>query len=69
MAVATDMDTMAGLADAQVDRWLGGHGDAELTTLFTSAFKYFAKQDINILPLICGLIGELINKVYDLENP
>ena len=69
MAVGDDMNTMVALADAQVDRWLGGHGDTELATLFTKAYKHFAKNEISILPLICGLIGQLINKVYDLENP
>jgi len=66
MTTAEDMNTMAGLADTEVDKWLGAHTDAALTGVMDANLAL----ESNSIPLkvIMGLIGELINKVYDLEN-
>jgi len=66
MTEATDMDDMAALADTEVDKWLGAHTDAALTGVMDPNLPL----ESNSIPLkvIMGLIGELINKVYDLEN-
>lgn len=68
MTEAEDMNTMAGLADAIVDIYMGGHTDAILTT-FMAAMKGKFKNEKGVIRLMCGLVGELVNKVYDLEHP
>jgi len=67
MTEADDMNTMAALADLLVDEYLGGHTDAILTTLFT-VNKGIFRNEKPVIRLLLGLIGELINKVYDLEK-
>lgn len=69
MALADDINTMVALADAEVDKWLTGHADTDLANLYILAQKHVDKRDINVLPLLLGLIGGLIDKVYDIQNP
>jgi len=68
MTEAEDMDAMAVIADAIVDVYMGAHDDDTLTT-FMSAMKGKFKNEKGVIRLMCGLVAELINKVYDLENP
>ena len=66
MTTAEDMNTMVALAEAEIDLWLGGHADANLTGVMDANLPL----ESNSIPMkvIIGLIGQLINKVYDLEN-
>jgi len=68
MTIADDMDVMAAIGDGIVDEYLSGHTDAILTTLFT-ANKGLWENEKAVIRLLMGLVGELIDKVYDLENP
>ena len=67
MTTAGDMNTMVALAEAEVDLWLGGHADSDLTGLMAANLP-LESQSIPI-KVIFGLIGQLIDKVYDLEHP
>jgi len=69
MTDAEDMATMVALADTEVDKLLGGHTDALMTTLL-SASSHLQKINSNSVPMkqIFGLIGELISKVFALEQ-
>lgn len=69
MTDAEDMATMVALADTEVDALLGGHTDAIMATLL-SASSHLHKINSNSVPMkqIFGLIGELISKVFTLEN-
>ena len=70
MATGDDMNTMAGLAEAEIDKFLGGHDDAALTTLFTSSGYLWNIMNGTVShKTIIALLGQLIDKVYDLENP
>lgn len=67
MTTADDMNTMVALAVAEIDLWLGGHADDDLTGVLDDNLPL----ESNSIPMkvIMGLIGQLIDKVYDLENP
>ena len=70
MATGDDMNTMAGEAEAEIDKFLGGHDDAALTTLFTSSGYLWNIMNGTVShKTIIALLGQLIDKVYDLENP
>lgn len=69
VTTAEDMGTMAAIGDGIVDTVLGGHTDDHLTTLFTGANKGLYHNEKTVIRLLIGLVGELIDKVYDLENP
>ena len=70
MATSDDINTMAALADTEVDRFLGGHSDDNLATLYASTiYKQVKQSGFYWAEALLGLIGELINKVYDLEHP
>jgi len=66
MTTADDMNTMVALAEAEIDKWLGGHADDNLTGVMDANFPL----ESNSIPMkvIMGLIGQLIDKVFDLEN-
>jgi len=70
MTTAEDMATMVALAEAEIDKFLGGHADANLTTLFTSSGYLWNIMNGTIShKTIMAFLGQLINKVFDLENP
>ena len=76
MTTADDMATLAGLGDAIVDRYLSGHADTDLVKLYidpdTEAvprMKHHLLQNASeVEKFLSGLIAELIEKVYTLEN-
>lgn len=70
MTTQDDMDAMLVLAQANVDKFLGGHADADIAKLFNEA-PTLHKMMCNSVPMkvIIGLLGILISKVFDLQNP
>jgi len=70
MATGDDMNTMAALAEAEIDKFIGGHADSDLVKLFdSSGYLWNIMNGTVSMKFIMAFIGQLINKVYDLENP
>ena len=70
MATGDDMNTMVALAEAEIDKFLGGHDDDALAALFTSSGYLWNIMNGTVShKTIIAFLGQLINKVYDLENP
>jgi len=67
MTDAEDMDVMVALADAIVDGYMGGHADANLATIIAGEHGRYRNASPEVR-LLWALVGELINKVFDLEN-
>lgn len=68
MATSDDMNTMAAVADAILDEFLGGHADADLATLFTSSHYLWQINNGTVtMKVLFAFLAKLINKVYDLQ--
>ena len=74
MAIDGDLDTMVGKAHAYIDAFFGGHADTDLVKMYddtTPNLKALSlspgAQKTNIM--IFALLGDLIHKVWHLENP
>jgi len=68
MTIEDDIDAMASIGEAMVDKGLKGHSDKDLANLYTANKGLYRSETKGVMTL-WGLIGQLIKKVYDLENP
>ena len=74
MAIDGDMDTMVAFAHGYIDEFFGGHADTDIVKIFDSTNPSAKKlmlspgNQLTIRTLFC-LIGDLIHKVWHLENP
>lgn len=68
MTTSGDFDTMVAIADAEIDKWLGGHADDNLTQLYIKHKNLANGSELSLIRLLFAMVCKQADQIYDLEN-